>query len=87
MPDKEFRDKALEKAKQDAYSKASIVTRVIAFRTRPLAGGLQTVKLANHGPQPDSVREDARVINAATTEFAESHEAFVRLGRMRLTLT
>ena len=86
VPDKEFRDKALEKARQDAHSKACVVAREISQRTRPLNVELQTVKLADRDPQPDSVREDARVINVAATEFAQRHDRLVRLGRKRLTL-
>ncbi len=84
--DKDFRDRGIEKAKRDIYTKAAVVAREIAYRTRPLTGGLQTVKLANVDQQPESVREDAGVINEAASQFAKSYEAFVRLGRDRLTL-
>lgn len=86
-PDKEFRDKALEKARKIALGNAVVVAREIAFRTRPMGVGLQTVKLAGCDPQPESVRDDARVINEAATEFATSYEELIRLGRRRLTLT
>ena len=65
----------------------AVVAREIAFRTRPMGVGLQTVKLAGCDPQPESVRDDARVINEAATEFATSYEELIRLGRRRLTLT
>jgi hypothetical protein len=82
--DKEFIDQVLEDARKDALAKARKVSSDIARYTRPLNGGLQTVKLGNVDRQPDSVRDQAKLINDAAGEFAKSYETLIRLGRLRL---
>jgi hypothetical protein len=84
--DKEFIDTALEDARKDVLAKAQKVSNHLAMYTRPLHGGLQTVKLANVDPQPDSVWEEAKIINNAADEFAKSYETLIRLGKSRLTV-
>jgi hypothetical protein len=84
--DKEFIDKTLEEARKDVLAKAQRVSRDLAMFTRPMHGGLQTVKLANVDPQPDLVWQEAKMINDSADEFAKSYEALIRLGRARLVI-
>jgi hypothetical protein len=87
LPDKEFRDRALEQARLALHSKATTLQREISLRTCAAhVPGFQTVKMAGYDKQPPSVWEDARIINDAASKFAESYDALVRLGRKRLTI-
>lgn len=84
--DREFQDRRLERARHSLYKKAETLAYALAHGTRIADSNLRTVKLDVSGPQPDSVREDARAINSAARPFAEDYKKFVRLGHKRLVL-
>lgn len=82
----EFRDRKLDAARRAAVATGTALAEAIAFRTRPLPSGHMTVKLAGAAERLESVVEDARVINEAARAFSRDYQAFLRLGRRRLTI-
>jgi len=87
--EKEFLDGTLEKKRKSLYADARALAYEIAHRTVPLSdrefASVFSDRLRNSGqPRPDSVIEDAKVLNDKATQFVPKYEEFVRVCRAKL---
>ena len=87
--DKEFLDEDLEKKKKALYSFASELSNEIAYRTFPLRSGdhfsvFSDQQGATGQPRPESVIEDAKVLNEKSALFVPMYEDFIRTCKVRL---
>lgn len=87
--DKEFLDEDLEKKKEALYSFASELSNEIACRTVPLTSGdfvsvFSDQQRATGQPRPESVIEDAKVLNEKSALFVPIYEDFIRTCKVRL---
>lgn len=87
--DKEFLDGELEQKRKALYAFASDLASEIAARTVPLRdtefmGVFSDQQRATGLPRPDSVIEDARVLNDKSSSFVPVYENFVRTCKARL---
>lgn len=87
--EKEFLDKELESKRNSLYALASELASEIAGRTVPLRGGdfvsvFSDQQRASGQPRPDSVINDAKVINGKASQFVPKYEEFVRICRSKL---
>jgi hypothetical protein len=86
--EKEFIDKSLEEKRKALYAAALELASEISGRTVPLQGG-QLVSVYSDqqraaGPRPESVIEDARVLNEKASSFLPVYEDFIRSCRLKL---
>jgi hypothetical protein len=87
--DNEFLDEDLEKKKKALYSFASELSSEIACRTVPLRNGdlvsvFSDQQRATGQPRPESVIEDAKVLNEKSAQFVPMYEDFVRACKAKL---
>ena len=87
--DKEFLDEDLEKKKKALYTFASELSGEIACRTVPLRNGdlvsvFSDQQRATGQPRPESVIEDAKVLNEKSAQFVPMYEEFIRACKAKL---
>ncbi|MEX2165068.1 MAG: hypothetical protein WD823_12615 [Sulfuricaulis sp.] len=89
QPEKEFIDKELQAALVELYRAANDFATHVVQKTVPIGKGGELLSvfsdnLRAHGPRPDWVREDARVLNEKARQFVPIYERFLRLCREKL---
>lgn len=88
--EKEFLDKSLEEKRKALYSVAFQFASEIACRTVPLRGGqlasVYSDQQRGAGPRPESVIEDAKVLNKCASLFLPVYEDFIRTCRSKLSV-
>jgi hypothetical protein len=85
-PDSEFIDPSLEKERQKLHESASQLAMSIATKTAPNSRDLLSVlpKRLADSPRPEWVKQEAKELNEAATEFVELYDNFVRFCRARI---
>ena len=87
--EKEFLDKTLEGKRKALYTAASELASEIAGRTVPLRGGhfvsVYSDQQRATGPRPESVIEDAKVLNQKASSFLPVYEDFIRSCRAKFS--
>ncbi len=88
--EKEFLDKKLEKKKKELFAEANKLAYEVSGRTVPVGMGQNlsvfsdNQRQENRGRRPDSVLEDAKILNEMSSQFVPKYEEFIRLCRSKL---
>lgn len=89
QPEKEFLDPELNAALKGLYAAANDLATQIVQRTVPIGkdghfASVYSDSMRTQGPRPDSVREDARILNETARQFVPIYEGFLRLCKAKL---
>ncbi|MFP3801990.1 hypothetical protein SB764_37740, partial [Paraburkholderia sp. SIMBA_027] len=88
QPEREFLEPELQDALKSFYAAAQNMAMNVAQRTVPV-GNMEFLSVFSDaqravGPRPDSVIEDARILNEEARKFVPLYEHFLRLCRSKL---